>query len=301
MTVLTESEWHVLRAKHVGASEVAALFDAHPHMTRFELWHIKAGNLPRPDLDDDERVFWGTVLEPAVALGVAKRTGWNIRKVRRYLVSDTVPGMGASLDYEIVAHERGPGVLEIKTVDSLQFRTWDDGELPLHYELQLQHQLAVTGRSWGCVGVLIGGNALRLYERERRPKTIAKIEKAVAAFWQSIAEAKPPQPDFATDAEAIAALYQSVIDGKVIDLTGDNRLPELCAAYQAAAKDEKEAAARKEAAKAEILTKIGDAEIAICGDFKISAKTVSGGIVTYERKPYRSFRLSESKKGKQAA
>jgi predicted phage-related endonuclease len=36
------------RAEHVGASEVAALFDCSPYLTCFELWHRKAGNISTP-------------------------------------------------------------------------------------------------------------------------------------------------------------------------------------------------------------------------------------------------------------
>jgi predicted phage-related endonuclease len=39
------------RASVVGASEVAALFDASPWLTKFELWHRKAGNIAVPDFN----------------------------------------------------------------------------------------------------------------------------------------------------------------------------------------------------------------------------------------------------------
>lgn len=285
-----------LRARHVGASEVAALFGASPYMTAFELWHIKRGALPAPDLDDSDRVFWGQVLEPAVAQGAAAMRGWRVRKVRRYSPHQSVAGMGASMDFEIIAHERGAGCLEIKNVDRLVYRdTWEDGEPPLHIELQLQHQLACTGRPWGAIAALIGGNDLKVFERERRPKTIERIENAVAAFWASIEAGREPKPDFLADAAAIAALHRDATAGKVEDMTGDNRLTELCALYRASADAEKAASEAKDAAKAEMLTKIGDAERVICGPHTISAKTVAGGPVAYERAPYRNFRLTTKK------
>jgi predicted phage-related endonuclease len=39
------------RASHVGASEAAALFDCSPYLTRFELWHRKAGNIATPEFN----------------------------------------------------------------------------------------------------------------------------------------------------------------------------------------------------------------------------------------------------------
>jgi len=294
-TATPDEAWRALRAKHVGGSEVAALFGEHPHLTKFELWHRKAGLLPEPDLSDNDRVFWGSTLEPAIAMGVAKRQGWSIRKVRRYLKHPTIEGFGGSLDYEIVSHDRGAGVLEIKTADWLVVRSWEDGEPPLSYELQVQSYLALTGRAWGTIAVLVGGNDLRLFTYERRPKTIALIEAAVAEFWQSIRDNKPPRPDFAVDGDAIAQLYATAVPGKTLDLTGDNRLPELIAAYRAGGEMEKRGKTAKDAAKAEILEKIGDAEFVTCGPHKVSAKMIAGGPVSYERQPYRDFRVHTKK------
>src|ERR1700689_4565543 len=103
-TIAIESEdhWRALRSKHVGGSEVSALFGEHGRITPFELWQRKAGNVPEPNLSDNERVFWGQILEPAIARGVAEKTKWNVRKVHRYHSLLPELGIGASLDYEVV-------------------------------------------------------------------------------------------------------------------------------------------------------------------------------------------------------
>lgn len=293
--ITNEEQWRALRQKHVGCSEISALFNEHQQMTKYELWYIKKGLLDAPDLSDNSRVFWGTILEPAIADGAARLNGWNVRKVRRYLSSDTVEGFGGSLDYEIVSHDDGPGALEIKTADWIVAKNWEDGAPPLSYMLQLQGQLALTGREWGAIAVLIGGNDLRVFQHKRRPKTIEIIEQAVAEFWQSIRDNKPPPPDFLADAETIGRLHQSVEGGKFLDLSTNNRIPELCDAYHAAGIAEKDAEKRKDAAKAEILTIMGDAETAACGSFRLSAKVVAGAHLEYERKAYRNFRLTKQK------
>lgn len=290
-----EAHWRELRAQHVGGSEIAALFNEHPQISRFELWNRKAGRVAEPVMSDNERVFWGTILEPAIAQGVATKTGWNVRKVHRYHSMIPALGLGGSLDYEIVAHHKGPGILEIKTADWLIARGWEDGEPPLSYELQVQAYLACTGRAWGCMAVLIGGNELRLFEYERRQKTIDIISAEVAAFWLSIRENKPPPPDYTQDGVTIGKLYASVALGKSVDMSDSNRLPELIDDYQRGAALEKEGAALKEASKAEILPLIGDAEKVICGATTISASMVAGAHVEFDRKPYRSFRINTKK------
>lgn len=304
--VRDDAHWKELRAQHVGGSEIAALFGEHAQLTRWELWHVKKGLLPAADLSDNDRVFWGSILEPAIAQGIAAKTGWKIRKVRRYHSCLPDLGLGASLDFEIVAHDRGAGVLEIKTADWLVAKRWEDGSPPLAYELQLQSYMGCTGRKWGVMGVLVGGNDLRLFEYERRPKTIEIIRKEVAEFWRSIAENKPPKPDFARDSEAVVKLYSTVTEGKVVDLSGSNRLPELIADYLRGGAEEKSGKATREAARAEIFSVIGDAEVATCGSFRIAAGSVAAkpdrlitadmvGQTLKGKAGYRSIRITERK------
>lgn len=292
--IASDEQWRELRRQHVGGSEVAALFGEHAQVTPFELFCRKQGSVDEPTLSN-ERVFWGSILEPAIAQGVASKTGWNVRKVRRYHSRLPELGLGGSLDYEIVAHEKGPGILEIKTADWLVARGWEEGEPPLSYELQLQSYMACTGRGWGCMAVLIGGNELRLFEYDRRPATIEIIETEVRKFWQAVVENKPPKPDWQRDAGTISRLYASVTTDKVIDLSESNRAAELVANYRAAAADEKDAEGRKTAAKAELLPMIGDAERATVGEATISCKEIASTPISYIRKAYRDFRITQKK------
>ena len=163
LQVKDETHWHTLRAQHVGASEVAALFGQSPFLSKWSLWQYKADRVPPQELNE-ERLLWGTMLEPVIAAVIADKQDWQIQKVHRYITHPQVKGMAASLDFEIINHENGPGAFEIKNVSGWSFKqSWtlnEAGELmeaPLHYELQLQHQLACTGRQWGAIGVLVDG------------------------------------------------------------------------------------------------------------------------------------------------
>lgn len=271
-----DAHWHSLRAQHIGSSECAALFGEHAQLTPFELWNIKAGRLPAPDMSDNERVMWGTILEPAIAEGVRRKTGWTIKKVRRYYSRLPELGWGASLDFEILNHDKGPGILEIKTADWLVAKQWENGEPPIGYEVQVQHGLGACGRGWGCIGVLIGGNELRMFTYDKRPKTLAIIEAKVSAFWQSIRDGIEPKPDFGKDAASVASLYRATSPGTVIDLTDSNRFPALIAEYQEAAAAKRSGEKAADAAKAEIMMMVGEADIAICGEYQVKTSLVSG-------------------------
>lgn len=258
------ADWHAIRAKHVGGSEIAALFGLAetPDYARshYALWMVKAGRVPAPVVDNP-RTRWGLRYEEATAHGAAEDNGWQIAKAG-YVTDPTTPGLGCTPDYIIAAHDhperRGPGVLECKQADWLVHRkTWTDGEPPLHILLQLQHQLAATGFSWGAVACIVGGNDLRIYAYDARPRLIADIRAKVRAFWQSIADDRPPQVDGSDSAAAVLrALYPETVD-EIADLKADNELPTLCAAYLAAGAKRRAADADESEARNQIVAKIG--------------------------------------------
>lgn len=294
MTAIPLSE----RQHWVGASESAALLGVSPFSTPFTLWHEKAGNIPREDLGDNERVQAGRFLEPAIAAWAGEKwTDWQPRKVERYLEHPTVPQMGASLDFED-AHWSGDQAppIEIKNVDFLVFRDhWNaEGDVitdaPVHYLLQVQHQLACRpGAPHGWLLACVAGNRLYRMKIERHPGAIARLEAAVAAFWQSVRDNKPPKPDFAADGGTIAGLYATG-NGEILDLTDNNRLPDLCAAYTAAKAQEKAGKTDADTALAEIKMIVGDAAGALASGYLVKAVDVAAGEVpAHTRNGYRRW------------
>lgn len=259
--VANETEWHALRAKHVGASEVAALFGCQPDYAQsaYSLWQIKSGRIPAPEVDGP-RVRAGKILEAGIAQLVALQEGLKIEQWTGYAQSDTCPGLGCTPDYKVLADE--PGLLEVKWADYLQHkRTWTDGEPPLHIQLQLQTQLHVTGMKWGAIGVLVGDKPI-YYRADYRPKIGAEIEKRVAAFWASVkAGQEPPVDGTDATAAALAAMFPEALPGESVDMDGDNEFPERWAALIQAKADRKAAEATETAAKNWLMAKIGTAEL----------------------------------------
>jgi predicted phage-related endonuclease len=284
-----------LRAHHVGASEVAALFDLHAHLTRFELWHRKAGNLPEDDLSDNERVFWGTILEPAIGRGVAERTGWKVRKVRRYVAHPTIEGMGSSPDFEVYSHPRGTATLQIKNVDASAFREWEDGKPPMAYQLQVQHEIACGRYAWGALACLVGGNQLEIFEYGRHEAAIAKIESAVAEFWQSVRDDIEPTPDFERDLSTLRSIFSVANDTVTLDLRTDEKFTDACRRYVEAGAAEREAGKAKDAAKAEILATIRDAGLALATGYKVTSSNVAEQEIAFKRPAYRTVRCTAAK------
>lgn len=299
-TILAGDGDDAFRAAHVGASEVAALFGESPYLTEFELWHRKAGNVATPDFAGNERMEWGIRLEPAIIEAAKDRWGYTDREQIKRLSNGK--GLGGHPDRRVTCPERGPGILEVKMVDWLERKKWGD-EPPLHYLLQDQSYQGLDGAKWGDVIVLVGGNALERHQYDFRPGLYAEIEKRVEAFWQSVRENKPPKADYTRDVGTMAALYSDATD-TVVDLRLDNRMPELLREYLEAKKAETDAGCRVDAAKAEILEKLGTNSAAIVEGFTCRVP-VQGGtpgrLITEEdvgtyigaRKPSRRVTVKE--------
>lgn len=291
---MDRAAWLEARKPNIGASEIAAVLGVSPWETRYGIWARKKGLLP--ESDDNRFMEWGRRLEAVVADWVAERTGWTL-KTSEYRLHPKIRGMACSLDREIADW---PGILEIKTCDAAAFRHWPDGEPPLTYQLQIQHQLAVTGWERGALAVLVGGNDPRLFEFERHPGAIARIEAAVVDFWTSIDENRPPPPDWMADTATVIALHQRVETGLAVAID-DDATATLCALYDFAGANARKWEEAQKEAKARVLQRIGAAEKAIINSangntFRVSAKQVAPAeIKAYTRAAYRGFRIKEER------
>lgn len=289
------AHWHALRAPDLTSTEIAALFDLSPYATAFELWHRKREG-EADAIEETERMFWGKALQDAIGFAVASRQGWRAcRRMSEYIRLPDLR-LGSSFDFCVLNAAGDPGVLEVKNVDALRFRDgWivdgDTLEAPEHIELQHQHQLLVSGFTWGAIAALVGGNRVIVFER----KPIEAVHNAILIrsrdFWRSIDANEAPAPDFHRDAEALRAMYDYAEPGKVANMRGDERVAEICQRYSEASRIAKNAEEDRKAAAAELLTVIGDAEKVFADGFTISAGVVGPARVEYDRAGYRNLRL----------
>lgn len=296
------------RARHVGGSEVSALFDCNPWLTHFELWHRKTGTIATPEFNaihdgnpENERIYWGVRLEAAIIDGAKERYGYIDREPADPPLSNG-KGLGGHPDRRVICPQRGPGVIETKMVDWLERKKWGD-EPPLHYLVQGNTYAGLDKVEWFDMLVLVGGNKLERFQYDFRPKLYAEAERRTADFWASVAANKPPKPDYTRDGDAIAALYDES-DGGMIDLRGDNLAHIAAAEFLSADAESKAAAARREAAKAELMDKLGHNETALLDGFTVRAATVKAipdreitaemvGQTINGRKSYRRFAVKE--------
>jgi putative phage-type endonuclease len=258
-----QEHWLAMRKLDVTSTESAALFGMSPYVTHYDLWHRKKTGLV-PEFVVNERMKWGNRLEAAIAHGIAEEQGWEIRPMKEYF-RDPDMRMGSSFDF-VITNLGEPVHLEIKNVDYLAFRDgWiehEDGsiEAPEHIEMQVQHQMAVSGFKRAFIGAFIAGNRGVVIERLRDDDVIAAIRAKVADFWRTVDAGLEPEPVMPGDAEVIIRMNQYAKPGKILSAEGDDTLAEMLERYKKAAAAEKNAKEDKEVAKAEIFQHIGDAE-----------------------------------------
>lgn len=227
---LSRDDWLAVRRTGIGSSDAAAAVGLNPYMSALELWLDKTGRadgLPRPDPNDTTSpTYWGTLLEPIVAASYTKQTGNRVRRVNAVLRHPSIPFMLANIDREIVG---APDVqiLECKTAGEFGARLWRDG-VPEYVQIQVQHQLAVTGKTAAHVAVLLCGQALEVHRIERDDALIGRLVELEARFWRFVETDTPPPADGSESADrALRHLYPG--NGETIDFSDDHRLSSVFA------------------------------------------------------------------------
>jgi predicted phage-related endonuclease len=179
-------------------------------------------------------------------------------------------------------------------------------EAPAHIELQVQHQLLVSGLSVAYIGVLIGGNDVRVLRRDADAAVHSAIRDQARAFWDSISNNQAPDPVMPDDAAAVIRMHQFAEPGRLRDARGDEVIASAIADYARIGREIEDLQAIRDSRKAEILTLVGDAERVLAQGFTISAGMVAdspGTLVTADmvgqyvggRRGYRNFRVTAVK------
>ena len=220
---LARDQWLHVRKAGIGSSDAAAAVGLNPYKSQLELWLEKTSqdaNLPKPDpLDETSPLYWGTLLEPIVAAHYTKRTGNRVRRINAVLQHPEAPWMLANLDREVVGTP-DVQILECKTAGMNGARLWKDG-VPEYIQLQVMHQLAVTGKQAADVAVLICGQELQIHRIQRDETMIRQLMELERQFWHLVENRIAPAADGSDSADvALRALYPQD-SGQTLDLSGD--------------------------------------------------------------------------------
>lgn len=237
-------EWLEARRRGVGASDAPTVLGLTRH-SPLALYHEKKGlELPEERAGRSKLLQFGLLMEP-VAAGLFELEVPTVRlghsrdnmmlapyHIERSTVKPwltcTVDRWGA--DHDIPMPELSSGAspaamisaclvpVELKNVSVWAAQDWLDlGEVPLAYQVQCQHQMAVTGADRAYIAAIIGGVDFKWARIERDNSFIAVLLEQLEAFWRRVEEDSPPPADGLEDTKkALNALRMKARQSEVV-------------------------------------------------------------------------------------
>ena len=261
-----DEQWHFRRSLGLGGSEAGTIMGLNKYQTAWDLWAIKTGRMPAPDLSDNMAVKMGHKLEQTVAELYAEVTGKQVRRSNIHHQHKEKPWLVGNLDRVVVGEKRG---LECKTASSFaakgkfgkgnQYSPTGElvilcDEVPDTYLVQVQHYMSVTGLPVFDLAVLIDGRDFRIFTIARNDELIAEIEGQLTDFWFNNVIA-----DIAPAGEPITE--QEVIKGSAVEATSD--ITALIESHKELDEAIKELKAEQDSVDTQIKQFIGESEILV--------------------------------------
>ena len=214
-----EDDWHELRAKRIGGSDIGAIIGVNPYKSIVDVYVDKTEG---SNFKGNELTHWGHMLEGTILKEFSnKHKELIVYEVPYSVVNDFLI---ANLDGALKDKETGDyGVLEIKTTSLWNKKDWEDDVIPQYYYAQVQHYLMLTGYKFAYIAVLIGGQQYKEFKIERSEEDINLIRNKATEFYQeNLLKKIPPMPD-GSDA------YMNYLKKKALDIENDEvkELPEF--------------------------------------------------------------------------
>ena len=260
--------WEKLRMQGIGGSDVAVIMGYNPWKKPYALYCEKVGLVPPEDLSENEAVEWGTKLEPIVAQKFSEVTG---KKLKRWgtVCNPDAPWQMANFDRLIVGEDCG---LECKTANAFKKEEWEGDNVPDAYYTQSQWYIFLSGLEGWWIACLIGGQHFEYKYIPRNDTFIADMLEKVTDFWENHVLAKvPPEVDGSeSSTEALKKVYPS---SNGVEIALPSQANDLFARLDELDKTLALVKEQQEQAKNQLKLMLGDNEIGVIGDRKVTWKT----------------------------
>ena len=214
---LSRADWLHARKQGITGTDAGAITGMNPYVSAFQVYQDKLST----DIQetDNEAMRQGRDLEEYVASRFAEATGFKVHRANAIFQNEAHPIMLADFDRLIVGQKAG---LECKTVSPYSTDKWKNGAIPLHYQMQVQHYLAVSGFDCWYLAAVIFGKEFIIRKIERDEELIQYLITIEERFWKEHVLAHVmPEPDGSSScSEAIAHLYFKSNGAKSVQLMG---------------------------------------------------------------------------------
>lgn len=273
---LSRAEWLRYRKQGIGGSDAGAVCGLNPYRTAIEVYQDKTGQeVPETD---NEAMRQGRELEDYVAGRFTEAAGRKARRANAMYYDEEHPFMLADVDRMIVGENAG---LECKTASPYLADQWEDGKIPLHYQLQCHHYMSVMHTEAWYIAVLIYGREFKFYRIERDEGIIRDLIRVEQDFWENhVQKGILPAPDGSMAADRVIAEYFKDSVPAAIPLTGfDEKLKRRQELMEVISRMDTE----KKQIEQELKLYMGEAETAENDRYRVSWKAFSSRRLDVER------------------
>lgn len=268
---MTKEEWLNFRNKGIGGSDVATICGLNKYKSPLQLWLEKTEQVE--PLEAGEAAYFGTLLEPIIREEFARRSGLKVDIINSMLKHPIFDFMLANVDGVVIDQDNSKAIFEAKTASVFKSEQWEDNKIPEEYMLQIQHYMAVTGFSKTYIACLIGGNKFIYKEIKRDDELIDMIIQLEFNFWECVKNNVPPKIDGSeSSSDLMSRLYPNANKDRSIILPDEAQ--QLVEQYNSSKEQEKLFSEKKEEAANMLKQMIGDNEVGVINDIKVSWKNV---------------------------
>lgn len=171
-TTLTREEWLEYRRQGIGGSDVAAIMGQSPFCTGRDMYYDKRGIKP---VVHEEEKNWvamevGNCLESLVAKIFSYKTGLKVYPIHKMFRHPIHTFLQADVDFFIDFPDGTTGILECKTANYNCQDKWEDDCVPINYEYQCRHYMAVMNLNVVYIACMFGNKeqeyVIRKVERD---------------------------------------------------------------------------------------------------------------------------------------
>ncbi|CEP99633.1 YqaJ viral recombinase family protein [Paraclostridium sordellii] len=281
---MTKEEWLEARRGGIGGSDASSVLGFNPYKSSISVYleKIRNNNLSR-DLEKKDgislinknqfkeevsyKMELGNKLEEFVAREFTLKTGKKVRNINGILKNDNYPFALANIDRAVVGEK---AFLECKVTNSFSKKLWKK-EVPMHYQIQMTHYMAVTGATHCYVAALIGNEDLVIHKIYRDEELINKVMNLEKRFWdECVLGESLPNPDGSDDySNMLQGIYKDSKKEELILFEKDD----LMSRYDEVCELSKDISKEKKTIEQYIQSQMKDYEVAYLGDRKITWKT----------------------------
>lgn len=265
---LDKESWLRYRKNGIGGSDAGAVCGLNPYRTTIQVYYDKTSE--EIEETDNEAMRQGRELEEYVARRFCEASGKKVRRANAMFYDEKNPFMLADVDRMIVGENAG---LECKTASPYMAEQWKDGSIPISYQIQCYHYMAVCRADAWYIAVLIYGREFKYYRIERDDEVIENLIRIEKEFWNgNVIPRVMPDPDGSKTADlAIAERFKDAQSNTILLSGFDERLRRRQELLTVMEHMEKE----KRQIEQELKLYLGDAETAENEHYRVSWKNVS--------------------------